>query len=169
MTRVVVADGSTHGAVEALERLGPGAAATVGPSYRGNFRLVVGPAFITALTSNGFRTMGSTVWGNVRPRVSVGVPETAEWNVCPLLVCGSGEFPRWDIKDVRDRAVPTGVVSRLVARAASLALILIPRLVGSISAGFLPVVSDLEAETAFLELAVLRRMLCLTPTGCPIR
>ena len=84
---------------------------------------------------------------------------------------GSGELPRCDAKDVNDRAVAAGVESRLVDKAASLALIRFWRLAESTSEGFLPVVSDctdLEVETAFLELAVLRMMLLLNTLGCPL-
>ena len=115
--------------------------------------------------------MGSPALGNVRPRVSVGLPETADWYVCPLLVSGSGELPRCDAKDVNDRAVAAGVESRLVDKAASLALIRFWRLEDSTSEGFLPVVSDctdLEVETAFLELAVLRMILLFTTFGCSL-
>ena len=64
--------------------------------------------------------------------------------------------------EVRDRAVPTGVGSRLDAIASSLSLTLFSTLEATID-GFFPVVSDLEAETAFLEPAVLRMVPVLAP------
>ena len=97
--------------------------------------------------------------GIVRPRVSAGEPETADANVCPLLVGGPGDMPRSDTKDVNDRAVAPGVLSRL-AIAFSLDFILLWRLVGPViwwflptCAGFMPVGSNCMgrvAETAVL-------------------
>ena len=68
-----------------------------------------------------------------------------------------------DANEVRDRAVPTGVGSRLEAIASRLSLTLFSRLEPNIDV-FSPVVSDLEAETAFLEPAVLR----MVPVFAPI-
>ena len=105
--------------------------------------------------------------GSVRPRVSAGEPETADVNVCPLLVGGSGDIPRSDTKDVNDRAVAPGVLSRL-AIAFSLDLIRLWRLCGPAiwwflptSAGFMPVGSDCierVAETAVLDPTDLRML-----------
>ena len=105
--------------------------------------------------------------GIVRPRVSAGEPEMADVNVCPLLVGGPGDVPRSDTKDVNDRAVAPGVLSRL-ANAFSLDLIRLCRLVGPVirwflptSAGFMPVGSDCMervAETAVLDPTDLRML-----------
>ena len=135
-----------------------------GASYRGYFGPLTFATFMASLTLNGRRTVETTVVGNVRPRVLVGVPDTAEAKVCPLLVGRSCEVPRWDANEARDRAVPAGVGSRLDARAPSFSLILFSRLEFIIEV-FFPVVSDLEAEVAFLEFAVLRMIPVLALIG----
>ena len=121
--RAVAAGCPTHAVVEALGRLGPSTVIAGGAMDRGNFGPTAGPEFIRSLTLNGFRP---AVWMplvvSARPRDSAGMPELAVASVCPLLVWGSCELPRFDANDVNDRAVALGVASRLEAMAFSLDL-----------------------------------------------
>ena len=121
--RAVAAGCPTQAVVDALGSPGPPVVIAGGAMDRENFGPPAGPELIISLTLNDFRT---AVWMplvvSARPRNWTAMPELAVANVCPLLVWGSCELPRFDVNDVNDRAVALGVASRLDAMAFSLDL-----------------------------------------------